>query len=254
MFNGSSKLNFRLRDIIRAAFGLAKVDGGFVIGIQIINFLLTYFGTNIQFNNEDGFVGITRTTLIVSLIGMLNLSVIIYRIAGLTRGMRYSPTSCYNQALRRWPILILLYILGSILLLAITQPLLYLLQGIAGMTLNYTKLLMFGMLILIPYGMLACIYVIDQQKNPIQAVIATFYNIKEKLSMRLLFNISMLYALPFSINSLLTGTIITPYLGLFNAVWFLFCHILVIVLYAGANVEIEYVEKHNEKKSKVIIA
>lgn len=111
---------------------------------------------------------------------------------------------------------------------------------------------MFCMFILIPYGFMACIYVIDQQKNPIQSILATYNTIKEKISIRLLFNISMLYALPFSINSFLTGSFLTAYLGLFNAVWFLFCHILIIVVYAGANVEIDYVESH-DKTTKVII-
>ena len=36
-----SKLNFRLRDLAKAAMGMLSVDGGSMIGIQIINFLLS---------------------------------------------------------------------------------------------------------------------------------------------------------------------------------------------------------------------
>lgn len=255
MFNNNgSKLNFRLGDVIRAAFGLAMVDGGFIIAIQIITFLLNYFGANLQLGDQDGtFAGISKTAFLISIIGMLNLSVIIYRITGLARGMKYSPAICYHQALRRWPILILLYILGSILLLAVMLPLLHFVHGMFNTSLlNYNKLLMFGMLILMPYGILACTFVIDQEKNPLQAVLATLSIIKNKISMRLLLNISMLYSLPFTLGSLITSGHIAPYLGLFNAVWFLFCHILIIVIYAGANVAMNP-ESSKQKPTKVII-
>ena len=96
------KRSLKFTDYIKAAFSLAILDGGFVIAIQIITFLLKYFGMNLQITTDEGvLVGVSKTTMIVSMLGVLNLAAIIYRITGLARGIKYSPAICYQQALRR---------------------------------------------------------------------------------------------------------------------------------------------------------
>lgn len=250
-----TKLNFKLGDVMRAAFGLAMVDGGFIIAIQIITFLLNYFGASIQFGEQEttGIVTISKSTFIIAVLGMLNLSVIIYRVTGLSRGLKYSANICYQQAVRRWPLLILLYMLGSALILAITLPIVQLLTNLITIpAFNLKNLLTFSILLLYPYGILACIFVIDQGKNPFQALVATYNIIKQKISMGLLLNVSMLYALPLSLTAHLGTSRFANYIDLVNSLWFLFCHILVIVIYAGANVATK-MEEQKDKTTKVIV-
>jgi len=243
----NAKLNFRLGDIIQAGLGIAMVDGGFVIAIQIINFLLVYFGARFPADADSiqALVGLNKASFLIAIITMLNLAVIIYRIAGLSRGMKYSAVVCYHQALRRGPILIMLYLLGSALMLILAIPLMRITQN--------QNLIMFLMLSLIPIGMLSCIYVIDQEKNPLQAIIATFKTISNKLSVNLLLNLALMYSLPFCLGTIFTTpTFIAPYVGLLNAVWFLFCHILTIVVYAGTCVKFD-INTSDQKPTKIII-
>lgn len=251
----NNKLNFRITDLMRAALGIAMVDGGFVIGIQIINFLLAYFGARLPSNieNMQSLNLMNSTNFLIVMITMLNLSVIIYRITGLARGIKYSAATCYQHALRRWPALILLYMVGSLLILAVALPLVRVLNVMfAAAAIKYNALLMLFMLGLIPYGILACIFVIDQGKNPLQAIMATFSTIKNNISMRLMINLSLLYSFAYCINSLLNATILAEYMGLFNAVWFLFCHTLMIVIYASTIVKAN-LETNDKKPTKVII-
>lgn len=251
MTKNVSKLNFRLIDVMRAAIGLAMVDGGFVIAVQIITFLLGYFGANVQIAENQTIVGVSKGAFLVSLISMLNLSVIIFRVTGLARGVKYSPTICYARAVQRWPVLILLYLFASFTLLFAAVPIVRLLNTFNA-ALDPNKIIMLGMLLLIPYGFLACIFVIDQERNPWQAILAMFDVVKNRISLRLLLNIAILYSLPFSINDILMHTRIAPYTGLFTSVWFLFCHILMIVVYTGVTVV-----KDNEdaqKPTKVLLA
>lgn len=247
MLNKNAKLNFRLGDIIQAGLGIAMVDGGFVIAVQIISFLLVYFGARFPADADSmqALAGLNKASFFIAIITMLNLAVIIHRIAGLARGMKYSAAVCYQQALRRGPILIMLYLLGSALMLILAIPLMRITQN--------QNLLMFLMLSLIPIGMLSCIYVIDQDKNPLQAMTATFKTISTKLSVNLLLNLSLMYSLPFCLGTMFTApAIIAPYVGLLNAIWFLFCHILTIVVYAGTCVSID-VKASDKKPTKVII-
>lgn len=246
-----SKINLRLSDVMRAAMGLAMVDGGFVIAVQIITFLLNYFGAGFTLQDDTGSFGISKSTFIISIIGMLNLSAIIYRMTGLSRGIKYSPTICYQQALRRWPVLILLYIVGTLLLAILALPLMNIIK-MFNVNINYSQFLLVSLLVLIPYGFLACIFVIDQDRNPLQAIAATFDTIKNKISMRLLLNISIMYALPVTLNGVSQLHGLASYVGLFNSVWFLFCHILVVVVYAGAIVAKNTADPQ-QKSSKVII-
>jgi hypothetical protein len=247
VLNNNAKLNFRLGDIIQAGLGVAMVDGGFVIAVQIVNFLLVYFGARFPADADSiqALAGLNKASFFIAILTTLNLAVIIYRITGLSRGMKYNAVVCYQQALRRGPALIMLYLLGSALMLILAIPLLRITQN--------QNLIMFLMLSLIPIGMLACIYVIDQEKNPLQAIIETFKTVSNKLSVNLLLNLALLYSLPFSLGTMFTApAFMAPYTSLLNAVWFLFCHILTIVVYAGTCVKLD-INTSDKKPTKVII-
>lgn len=247
MLKKNTKLNFRLSDIIQAGLGIAKVDGGFVIAIQIINFLLIYFSAYFSAGTENiqNIAGLNKSSLIIAIITMLNLAAIIYRITGLTRGIKYSAAICYQQALRRGPTLLMLYLLGSAVMLIFAIPLMRVVQN--------QNLLIFLMLSLIPIGILCCIHVVDQQKNAIQAITATFKIITDKISVNLLINLALIYSLPFCLGTMFaTPNVIMPYISLFHTIWFLFCHILTIVIYAGASVKVEN-NATSGKATKVII-
>src|SRR5688572_23202009 len=101
------------------------IDGGFVIAVQIDNFLLVYFGAHFpaEAGSIQALAGLNKASFLIAIITMLNLAVIIYRVAGLSRGMKYNAVACYRQALRRGPILIMLYLLGSALMLILAIPL-----------------------------------------------------------------------------------------------------------------------------------
>jgi hypothetical protein len=253
MHPNNSKSNFRFADVFRAGFGLAMADGGFVIGVQIVTFLLGYFVTKAYSGHEIASLGLSKANFIVSIISILNLSVIIYRVTGLSRGIKYAPFTCYQHAIRRWPVLLLLYMLGSVLLIVLAIPMLTMLQKLLGISLHdHQNLLIFLMLSFIPVGVLACIFVVDQAKNPWQAIIATFNMIRYKISFNMLLNLSMLYTLPFSFSSLFTTTTSAHYLALFNAIWFLFCHVLTIVIYA-ATIMTQSNEETEQKPTKVVV-
>lgn len=247
MLNKNVKLNLKLNNIIQAGFSVATADGGFVIAVQIINFLLVYFGTHFPSDADSiqSLAGINKASFLIAIITMLNLAVIIYRIAGLSRGMKYSAAVCYQQAFRRGPTLILLYLLGSALMLLLAIPLMRIMQN--------QNLLMFLMLSCIPIGMLSCIYVVDQQQNPLQAIVATFTTITTKISVNLILNLALLYSLPFCLGTIFTyPTFMAPYVSLFNALWFLFCHILTIIVYAGTCIKIN-INTDNKNPTKIII-
>lgn len=255
MFNKTTKLNFRLSDIMRAGLGLMAADGGFVIGIQITTFLLTYFISTFYLKTGDiqDITNINKMSIFIALISMLNLAAIIYRIAGLANGIKYGPIACYQRALRRWPVLTLLYLTGTILFLLLATPIIKILSTLMHtQSMHYNILVLLGMLMLLPYGILACVFVIEQEKNPFQAIRATFNIAKNIISIRLLLNISFLYALPLSLMSLLSSARAYSYLGLFNAIWFLFCHILMIIIYTSSTIVVNP-DIAKQKPTKVII-
>ncbi len=251
--NKSSKLNFKLTDIMRAAMGLAVMDGGFIIAVQIISFLLKYFGANIQITpeNSGSVLVLSKTAFIISMLSILNLAVIIYRVTGIARGIKYTPMMCYQHALRRWPVLILLFISAGFFIVFAAGPIARLLT-MFNSNLDHSRLLMFAMLLLIPYGVLACIFVVDQQRNPLQAILATMQTIRQRISIRLLMNIAMLYSMPFLLSANLMSSRLAPYIALFNAVWFLFCHMLIVVVYTGATIA-DNSSTTQHKKNNILI-
>jgi hypothetical protein len=243
MLNDNLKLNFRLTDILKVAFSIAIVDGGFVIAIQIINFLLSYFGIRLPTDADSiqAFASMYKTLFLISIITMLNLAVIIYRIAGVARGMKYNLATCYKQAFKRWPMLIVLYMLGTMMLSGVGILSATLLRATTvDAIMRYGNLITFIVLSLTPYCIFACIFVIDQEKNPLQAIKSTIDIVKDKLDVRLLMNLSMLYTIPFCLSTLVTiPKFITPYTGLLNTVWGLFCYIVTIVIYTSTTVKVE---------------
>ena len=234
-------LTTKIKRLINLALGITLLDGGTVIGIQIISFLLTYFYI-LQAHNK-----INSLSLIVPLISILNLSVIIYRITWLTRGVKHSLNACYLHALLRWPLLILLYILGDLLLLSLAKPILKL------FVIN-NQLAIFMIFALIPYGLLACIFIVDQNKNPLQAIIATYNAIRYKINFNLLLVMSILYGIPCLLSSILATSDTFAYITLMMAVWLLFCHILTIVIYVDSLDSPEFIKSQSKNKAtKVVI-
>ncbi len=243
----------RLRNIINAAISLAVLDGGFIIAVQIIDFLLNYFGASI-FGSGQSFEGISKGQLLTSLLSILNLSVIITRTTGLTRGVKFSPAVCYEHAIRRWPLLIILYLIGSLLLLGVSIPLIKLLSSFGGLSIvQYSKIIMLLVFGLIPYGLLACIFVVDQDQNPIRAILSTINLIKNKLNASLLISLSMLYSIPLYLSSIFATTSLAAYLGLFATIWILFCHLITLIIYISTTERINSPQKESEKTAKVII-
>jgi hypothetical protein len=64
----------KFKRLVNLAWGLAIIDGGTVIGLQIMNFLLSFFYLKRLPNEIDLMGGI------VALLSVLTLAVIIYRI------------------------------------------------------------------------------------------------------------------------------------------------------------------------------
>lgn len=254
--NTPSKLNFRLSDLAKAALGIITVDGGFIIAVQIVSFLLSYFSAQalMQQQNLQAIPGINKANIIVIIMTMLNLSVIIFRTTGIARGMRYSLKSCYKQALKRLSNLILLYLLVSTILLLAAIPLMRIVgASTPDAIMQYYNLIMFCMLSLIPLAIFACVHVIDQENSPLQALKNTFYTVRDKVSIPLLMNLSLLYTVPFCLGTLVTlPSSLAPYIGLGNALWFLFCHVITIVVYVGVNTKVEVVSD-KQKTTKVIV-
>lgn len=234
------KLNLRLNDIIRAGLGIISVDGGFIIAIQVISFLLTYFAAtrHVNINDIQSFAHISKTSILLYLINILNLAVIIVRICGLANGIQYKPVLCYQLALRRWPNLIFLYLLGTMLLANITKT----------TPIYQNPLLMLSIISLLPCCVLACIFVVENAKSPLQAILSTF-NIIRTISVRLLLSTSLLYTLPFLLTTILGNQRTYQYLALFNSIWFLFCHVCMVVIYTS----VKLVNTQKPTQTKVIV-
>lgn len=253
--NTPSKLNFRIRDLAKAGLGILTTDGGFIIAVQIVSFLISYFGTQTLIQqNLQTFPPLNKTTFLIIIIKMLNLSVIIYRVLGIANGTKYNQATCYIQALKRLPQMILLYLLGNIILLLFTIPIMRILGVITnGTIMQYYNLFVYCTLSLIPCGIFALIYVIEQQQSPLTAIINTYKAFKHRVSIRMLLNLSMLYTLPFCLSTLVAvPNKLIPYTGLMSALWFLFCHVLTVIVYVGSNIQIEKKDSPL-KSSKVIV-
>lgn len=251
--NRAIKLNYKIRDLIKTAMGIAAVDGGFIIGLQIMTFLLNYVLLKFQPNPETLPFNLNKGTFLLFLITNINLTVIIYRIAGLTRGFKYNASTCYKQAFLKLPYLMMLYMFGliCIALLVAISILLFGNTFIAALS-EYKNALTFIIFALTPCAIMICTFVVDQDKNPLQAIIATFNTVLNKVSFSLLVNLSIFYTLPLSLGILLINTRLSQYIGLMNEVWFLFCHIITIVIYTSINI-LNNQQSADKKPVKVIV-
>lgn len=110
------------------------------------------------------------------------------------------------------------------------------------------------MMALIPYALLACVFVVYEEKSALKAIIATYKAVKHKISLNMLAILSIVYVLPYCLKNFIPTIITAPYLALFTSLWFLFCHILTIVVYADT-VERKPITQDKEaaKTTKVII-
>lgn len=233
-----------INHVFKLAFGIAKLDGGAIIAIQIITFLLTYFFIQVPTEPADiqAWQGTGKYNLIISIISIINLAAILYRIAGLTRGVKLSLFKCYSHAVRRWPWLMLTYLLGVILLLSLS---------IFAIKILPPKALILIVLSSIPVCILVCMFVIDQELGPIQAIKNALGYIKNKANSQLLMLLAVMYCVPFMINNLISNAKLLPYLSLFSALWFLLCHVITVILYvSGTPIK----TTTNQPDTKVIIA
>ncbi len=249
------KLHISIFDLMRAAIGLATIDGGFVIGVQVINFLIAYFGMRLPVKVEQlqNISVLSPNNFLILTLGMLNLAAIIYRLTGLARGVKYSALLCYKHALRRSAALMLLYLLGSLIVFALTIPTIKIFSTFSLNTPEqYAGLFMFLLLTLMPYGIFACIFVVDQENTPVQAIRSTWKIVKEQISIALLIRLSLIYCLPSVFGMSLIAKHLGQHIGLFNAVWFLFCHIITVIIYTGTLIKASV--QQTDKKLTTIIA
>lgn len=233
-----------INHIFKLAFGIAKLDGGAIIAIQIITFLLTYFFIQVPAEPADiqAWQGTGKYNLIISIISIINLAAILYRVASLTRGVKLSLFKCYMQAVRRWPWLMLTYLLGVTILLSLS---------IFAIKILPPKVLILIVLSSIPICILVCMFVIDQELGPIQAIKKAFSYVKNKANLQLLMLLSIMYCVPFMLNNSINHDKFLPYISLFSALWFLLCHVITVILYiSGTPIK----TKNNQQDTKVIIA
>lgn len=246
-------IKLKLNSIFNLAIGLAIVDGGLIIGIQIIDFLISHFFMRLPTNLSDtqGLAEVGRANLFIALFGILNIAAIIYRITGIARGVKHSIVQCYGKALRCIPTLLLLYMLGSITIVAISLQLGKL--ALASLSTTAATLLVKGILLaLVPYGLLTCINAVDQNKNPVQAILATYNYMFHKINFTLLLVLSLLYSIPICLLAYCSGFLSGQYIALLSALWFLFCHLVTIVVYLDS-LDKEPISHGDAKPTKVVI-
>jgi hypothetical protein len=257
------QFKFRFKRMINLAFGLAMIDGGFIIAVQISVFLLTYFlllrapaigANNIQSMLSQGQPHLVSYLFAMSLIAILNVAIIIYRITGIARGNKYNLLQCFGSGLRNFSALFVLYILAGIIIESLSSQISQIFLGLfpqlgVGILIILKALLLF----LLPYGLFTCAYVVDQNKNPIRAIIATYKFIRYKGDFLILAAISFMYSMPVWLAAFASHFLAAQYLGLLTSLWFLFCHILTLVAYID-NFDKQTVQQDDPNKpTKVVI-
>lgn len=233
-----------IRTLITKAVALASVDGGFVIATYIFAFLCTHFSLRGQ--AVTPLTSFNLSHFIAALINMLTLAVIIVRIAGLNRGLKYPFASCYQQALRRLPSMIALHIIGALMLLFAILPIAKFFAE-----LSISPLLILLVFALLPFGIIACSFVIDQELSPVKALIATFNLIRQRLDYKLTVSLVLVYCIPLSLFAILPSGLPAQYINLIEQIWTLFCNIIAITIYAENNVPSQ---SKIDKNVKIIVA
>lgn len=247
----------KINRLLNLALSLMILDGGFIIAVQIFSYLIAYFFAQIPSDpgNIQSFSSFGHANFLISIISMLNLSVIVFKVASLANGFKIGNLDCYKQALRRLPSLTALSLIGVMIFFFCATPVVTLMVSMFNVPLiNLSNLLVIAILALIPYGILACVFVVFEQKSPLQAIVATYKTVKHRISLNMLAILSLVYVTPFILKVYIPAFVSAPYLALFISLWFLFCHVLTIAVYADT-VEITPIdkEKEDEKKTKVIV-
>ncbi len=238
------------------AIGIAILDGGTIFAIQILDFLLNHFFMQVPQLTGDlqALADVGKANMLISMINILNFSFIIYRVNGIARGIKYPIFICYRQALSRLPALLLLYIGAGITIASVFLQINKILSGaLTGFVTANAKLMTFGLLALIPIGIIACIFIVDQNKNPLQAVIATYKYLRDQSNLLILAAIAIMYSLPLALGSLLITPATIPYFGLATTLWLLFCHVLTVVMYIDSAEKLPVKDSDAKKATKVII-
>lgn len=255
--NTPSKLNFRISDLAKAAIGILNSDGGCIIAVQIFSFLFSYFCIQTAPLNNQSFPTLNKANFIMVLVSILNLAVIIYRTVGIANGKKFSLADCYLHAIKRLPSMITLYLLGCTAFILLSIPLLRALGAVTPEAImRYHILIEYCLLSFMPCVIFAYAYLIDQEKSSLQAIRYTFKTFKERFSLRMILNLAMLYTAPLCFSGLMAiPAFMTPYLALIKGLWFLFCHVLTIVIYVGSTINTEPAKSSvdDSKTSKVII-
>lgn len=248
--------NNKIQRLFNLAIGIAIIDGGAIIAIQIINFLLSYFGPQLQQVNaqQSSTISINPMHILISLLSVLNLIVIIFRVSSITRGVRPPIMQCYAFSLRRLPAVMLLYMICSTVFLAISIQLNHFFPGLfANLLSNYSKILFFILFAIIPIGISAAVFVIDQHMPPFRAIGAVYHQLRYKVDLLVLGTISILYSVPMGVGALLkVNAISTPYFALLTTLWLLFCHILSILVFMDS-LEKQPTSEAERKPTKVVI-
>lgn len=212
------KLSVGYSTLIKKALSVMSLDNGFVIAVQTMTFLICYLslGGRIlsqveQLESLDLF-----TILAMLLLHIINVAIIIVRISGLNRGLKYPFWVCYQQAIRRLPSL-LCFILGFCLVLGFIKlpPLISFMVTIFGL----------------PFFIFASSHIVDQQLNWIKATIETVNFIRQKLDYKLCIYLSLSYGITLSLCVIGFQTKFANYLTLIMELLLLFCHIMTITVY-----------------------
>lgn len=209
------RFNLGFGTLIKKVLALTSLDGGFVIGVQTVTFLLCYFSLGGRLLAQVEQLGLF-TFITLLMLHTINVSIIIIRIAGLNRGLKYPLWVCYQQSMRRLPallglILCLCLLLGSIKL----TPILSLLLTIIGL----------------PFFIIASSFIVDQQLNLIKAIMATINLIAQKLDYKLVLYLGMSYGVTLCLCIIGMQSKFATYLILIMELLLLFCHIMAITIY-----------------------
>lgn len=253
----SQNYKLSLKRLINLAFGIAILDGGVVIAMQIFDFLLNYFFLRMPEISAEA-QSVNSNILLIAMLSLLNLSAIIYRLIHLAHGSRISPPLCYHNALQRLPAMVLMCLLIGLTLVSVIVQVFKLVAASSPESLiGYLGILSILAFALIPYGILASIFLVAQTKNPIQAIKSTYYFVRYHGNFRLLASLSLMYMLPVLFSSIALNPILAPYFKLFSSVWILFCHITTIALFLDTvnrdHLSQNATENGKTSKNKVVI-
>lgn len=216
----------RFGQLLQNALNIAASDGGIIIGLQIIRFVAPYLLISVLL--RSGTVQSSLSRMFLDMFDVLTLGAIIFRVIGLTRGVKHSWGTCYQQAVRRWSALLLLRCIGQLVfasgLFAVLGTMLQSLQ------INPQTLAAIGDALML-YVILAYVSIMDLNKNPLQSIVSVVEIVTHKNHFHLWLAASLLYAIP----SLLGAHVMIagPYFSLLCTVWFLFCNIFVMMIYAS---------------------